>query len=284
MRRGVQKRPLCGGVQLSSSCPWSNHGARPLSKSIGSCGSLPPFQALPWRFGGSSADYKVASFQALSKAVFFPNWVARESAIGRSPLWFEGFGFYFSNWVEMREKARGHLRHKVWIRLHHWPILCWNEEDVKAAVYNFGELWEIDSISESLLDVSFFRARIRGQHVRYIPEAIHLMVEDRRFEIPVEVGSCEDANPILLGENIDERLGLVTVEAQDDFIRRTGFSSVPTFGDQGTSRPLGRVPYPPGGSMIRLFIGLSIYRSNVLVGNWNWSIAGADDLQRAFQI
>ncbi len=37
-------------------------------------------------FGGSYLDYKVASFQSSVRAVFFPSWASRESAIGRSPL------------------------------------------------------------------------------------------------------------------------------------------------------------------------------------------------------
>ncbi len=95
-------------------------------------------------FGGSAADYKVASFHSSSSAIFFPSWAIRESAIGRSPLGFEGIAFSFSDWVEAREEARGRLLHKAWIRLVNWPILCWNEGDVKAAVSSFGELWECD--------------------------------------------------------------------------------------------------------------------------------------------
>nr|CAD1826001.1 unnamed protein product [Ananas comosus var. bracteatus] len=122
-------------------------------------------------------------------------------------------------------KERGHLRHKAWIRLHHWPILCWNEEDVKAAVSGFGELWDIDPLSENQADVSFFRARIRCQHVQVIPEAICLMVEDRRFRIVVEVESWEETNPILLREGLDRRLGLDSWEAQEAFIRQSGSNS-----------------------------------------------------------
>lgn len=192
-------------------------------------------RGLAARFGGFSSDYTVASFKPLSMAVFFPNWVARESAIGRSPLRFNGICFHFSNLVEVGEKDRGHLCHKAWIRLHHWPILCWNEEDVKAAVCNFGELWEIDAISERRLDVSFFRVRIRCPSVRNIPEAIHLMVEDRRFLVPIEIESSEVTNPILLDEDLDGRLGLDTTEAQERFIRQTGFSSIPAFGNRGFS-------------------------------------------------
>nr|CAD1831266.1 unnamed protein product [Ananas comosus var. bracteatus] len=167
-------------------------------------------QGLASRFGGSAQDYKVADFRGSSMAIFFPNWVVRESAIGRSPLRFGNAVFRFSNWSETGELARGHLHHMVWIRLCHWPILCWSSEDVKAAISGFGELWE-----------SFF----------------FLTVEDRRFRIPIEVDSWEETPPILLGEDLDARLGLDTAEAQDRFIRLTGFSSVPPMGDQGENRP-----------------------------------------------
>nr|CAD1834397.1 unnamed protein product [Ananas comosus var. bracteatus] len=111
-------------------------------------------RGLAARFGGESRDYGVADFRQSSLAVFFLNWVARESAIGRSPFRFEALDFFFSKWQESGELERGHLRHKAWIRLHHWPILCWNEEDVKAAVSDFGELWDIDPLSESQADLN----------------------------------------------------------------------------------------------------------------------------------
>nr|CAD1820598.1 unnamed protein product [Ananas comosus var. bracteatus] len=144
------------------------------------------------------------------------------------PLRFEGSLFHFSNWKEVGELERGHLHHKAWIRLLHWPILCWNEEDVKAAVSGFGELWEVDPLSERRDDVSFFRARIRCQSVHRIPEILTLMVEDKRFQIPVVIESWEDANPILLGEGLDEHLGIETMDAQEAFIRQTGFQSIPS--------------------------------------------------------
>nr|CAD1838373.1 unnamed protein product [Ananas comosus var. bracteatus] len=112
---------------------------------------------------------------------------------------FDGFSFRFSNWVETRENERGHLLHKVWIKLHHWPILCWNVEDVKAAVSSFGALWDVDTRSESCLD---------------------------------------EANPILLGEDLDSRLGLDSRAAQEAFLRLTGFTSVPpASSERGRSRP-----------------------------------------------
>ncbi len=183
-------------------------------------------------FGGAASDYPVASFQDATWAVFFPSWVSRESAIGRSPLRFEGTNFHFSNWVKSGEGPRGHLLHKVWIRLVQWPILCWNEEDLKAAISNFGELWEVDPISSDHLDVSFFRVNVRCRDVRDIPEVLNLMVEDRCFCVPIEIESWVEAQPILLGESLDQRLGLDSLESQDRFIRQTGFSSVPAAGAQ----------------------------------------------------
>nr|CAD1842482.1 unnamed protein product [Ananas comosus var. bracteatus] len=37
----------------------------------------------------------------------------------------------------------------------------------------------------------------------------------------------EEANPFILGEDLDQRLGLDSREAQDDFITQTGFTSIP---------------------------------------------------------
>lgn len=165
-------------------------------------------------------------------AVCFPNWVVWEKAIGRSLFRFEGIDFIFSNWSEMEELKRGHLLHKAWIRMHHWPILCWNEEDVKVAVSGFGELWDIDPLSDKRVDVSFFRVYIRCQNVQNILELINLLVEDRRFWIPVEIESWEEANPIVLGEDLDRRLGLDSMEAQESFLRQTGFNSIPAMQNQ----------------------------------------------------
>nr|CAD1817044.1 unnamed protein product [Ananas comosus var. bracteatus] len=120
------------------------------------------------------------------------------------------------------------------IRLLNWSILCWNEEDVKAAVSGFGELWEVDGPSDRHTNVSFFRLMIRYQDVLLIPEAIDLMVEDRQFYVPIEIESFEEANPILLGKGLDEHLGLNTLEAQETFIRQTGFSSVPPYLNPGS--------------------------------------------------
>ncbi len=178
-------------------------------------------------FGGSPSDYKVASFRAASCAVFFPSWLSRESAIGRSPLRFEDTQFSLSDWVEVGELARGRLLHKAWIRLVNWPILCWNEADIKEVVSGFGELWETDARSCELRDVSHYKICIRCQNVNSIPEALNLTVEDRRFRIPILIDSWEETNPILLGENLDHRLGLDSMEEQEDFIRLTGFNSIP---------------------------------------------------------
>lgn len=105
--------------------------------------------------------------------------MTRESAIGRSPITFDNLNFHFYNWVEVGEQARGFLHHKAWIRLHQWPILCWNIKDVKAAVSGFGELWEVDEQSERHTEVSFYRLKVRCQNVQCIPESLDLMVEDR---------------------------------------------------------------------------------------------------------
>ncbi len=196
-------------------------------------------------FGGSSSDYRVASFRPATLAIFFPNWVARESAIGRSPLRFEDSSFTFSNWVEVREAPRGRLQHKAWIRLHNWPILCWNEEDVKAAIRGFRELWEVDPLSSEHLDVSYFRVNIRCLDISELPEILNLMVEDRRFRIPIEIEPWEEARPILLGEGLDHHLGMDTSESHESFLRQSRFRSVPTADQQ--SGHLGPRQHPPPG-------------------------------------
>lgn len=155
----------------------------------------------------------MANADSLFLAVFFPNWVVRKSAISRSPFIFDGSDFKLSNWTETTELDKGHLHHKVCVRLRYWPILCWNEENVKAVVSGFGELWDIDSLSERRGDVSSFRANIRCRDVSSIPEILNLMVEDERFRISIEIESWEDANPIMLGEGLDEHLGLEMTEA-----------------------------------------------------------------------
>nr|CAD1835985.1 unnamed protein product [Ananas comosus var. bracteatus] len=191
-------------------------------------------RGLTTRFGGTGREYLVANFRAFFIAVFCPNWVVRESAIGRSFFTLEDIVFKFSSWKETEELERGHLQHKAWIRLLHWPILSWNEEDVKAAISGFGKLWEVDPLSDMRVHhVSYFRVLIRCQNVRNIPEAINLMVEDRRFRVPIEIESWENEAPILLGEDLDRRLGLDWTTAQETFLRQTGFSSIPAMGNQG---------------------------------------------------
>nr|CAD1837588.1 unnamed protein product [Ananas comosus var. bracteatus] len=143
-------------------------------------------------------------------AIFFPNWVVRESAISRSPLRFENSIFRLCNWVE-------------------------NEEKVTAAISSFGELWDINPISDRRDDVSFHQARIRCPNVHQIPELLNLMVDDRRFRIPIEIESWEEARPILLDENIDRSLGLDTTEEQENFLRQIGFSSIPSFFPRGAA-------------------------------------------------
>ncbi len=41
------------------------------------------------------------------------------------------------------------------------------------------------------------------------------------------------ANPILLGEDVDNRLGLDSAEAQDGFIRSTGLAAIPSYRRSG---------------------------------------------------
>ncbi len=137
--------------------------------------------------------------------------------------------------------GRGHLRHKVWIRLHHWPLDCWNRDDVLAAVSSFGALWETDDACNMLREVSFYRANIRCNNFRDIPTSLLLRIDDRRFTILIEIESWEKANPILLDEVMDRRLGLDTVEDQNAFIRSTGFRAFPVTPDTGgsTSQPRG---------------------------------------------
>ncbi len=98
---------------------------------------------------------------------------------------------------------------------------------MKAAVAGFGELWEVDSASSGLQVVSFYRVQVRYQHFRVIPRSLSLMVEDRRFTVPIAIDSWEEACPILLREVTDRRLGLETEEEKDRFIRHSGFSCIP---------------------------------------------------------
>ncbi len=97
---------------------------------------------------------------------------------------------------------------------------------MKAVVSGFAELWEVDELSNGLAEVSYFRALVRCQDVHLIPEALSLMVEDRRFRIPIVVESWEIAKSIPLGEALDQHLGLSTREAQEEFIVKTRFSSI----------------------------------------------------------
>ncbi len=168
-------------------------------------------------FGGVPSDFKVANFSASSSAVFFPNWVVRESAIARSPLCFDGASVHFSNWVEPGEVERGQLRQKAWVRLIGWPIRCWGAAEVRAAVSSFGELWEIDEATSELRDVSCFRVLVHCGDVASIPSSISLWIEDRRYRVSVVVDSWEAADPILLREVEDRRLGLLSREDQDRF-------------------------------------------------------------------
>ncbi len=68
---------------------------------------------------------------------------------------------------------------------------------------------------------------VRCQHYKIIPKTLSLLVEDRSFTVPIEIDSWEEANPILLGEDTDRHLGLDTAEAQDHFIKYSGFRCIP---------------------------------------------------------
>ncbi len=226
------ERPRSGAAFLPSRATPA--GRPPLSGRVALVEAIPPLPAdvkgtisrgLAARFGGSVADYMVADFKGPRLAIFFPNWVERESAIGRSPLRLEGHSFRFSDWVESEETGRCHHLHKAWIKLHGWPIACWNSDDVTAAVSGFGAFWEDDDSNARLVDVGTYRVRIRCSHVRCIPETLLLSVDDRCFNIRVEIESWEEANPILLGEDLDSRLGLETAEDQEAFLRGSGFAN-----------------------------------------------------------
>ncbi len=130
--------------------------------------------------------------------------------------------------MERGEEKRSPLGQKAWIRLINWTIHCWSEAEVTTVVSGFGELWEVDEHSLGMEDVSASRVLIRCRDVNCIPEVLNLTVVDRRFRIPIVIESWEAAEPILLGEELDQRLGLTTAEAQNAFINLTGFSSVPT--------------------------------------------------------
>ncbi len=208
--------------------------------------SLPSKLAI--HFGGLASAYKVSSYPDTALAVFFPSWVVRETAVGHSPLWLDGISLRFSNWVEPAECARGHLHHKAWLRLVGWPLLCWSEGDVQAAVSCFGELCDVDEESTAMSGISSFRVQVRCSDVSAIPSALALWVEDRKFLIQVVVDSWEAAEPILLGEVTDRRLGPETLADQDKFLASLGPSAgsrrIP--GQPCPSRSSGRVP-PLGG-------------------------------------
>ncbi len=63
------------------------------------------------------------------------------------------------------------------------------------------------------------------------------MVDDHYFRVTIEVEEWVDAEPILLGEALDLRLGITSREAQNDFILRSGFSSIPVAALEGPPQP-----------------------------------------------
>ncbi len=65
-------------------------------------------------------------------------------------------------------------------------------------------------------------------------------MDDWRFRIQIVVDPWDEAVLIFLGENLDHHLGLDSTEAQEDFIRHSGFNSVPAVDPQLLPRaPLG---------------------------------------------
>ncbi len=182
--------------------------------------------------------------------------------------------FRFSNWVEAAEVGRGLSSHFVWLKLHGWPVLCWNTEDVRAAVSGFGALWEVDEASESRRDVSSYRVQVRCRDVRAILESLSLFVEDRRFIIRIEVVSSAVAPPILLGEATDRRLGLDSADAQAAFLKSSGVAGVPAGDGSRGGAPAGvigrsfserPVAAPEGGSFLNpwAFLPLPPYSGDV---------------------
>ncbi len=94
--------------------------------------------------------------------------------------------------------------------------------------------------------------------------SLSLMVEDRPFTVPIEIDSWEETCPILLGETSDRRLGMESAEAQDLFIRQTGFRCIPAAeGQSGSPVRCSRSPPDPcpvhrqemGGGDFRLDLG-----------------------------
>ncbi len=78
----------------------------------------------------------------------------------------------------------------------------------------------MDDACSALRDVSGFRILVRCANVDSIPSFLSLWVEDRRFRVSVVVESWVAADPILLGEATDQRLGLTSREDQDLFAAR----------------------------------------------------------------
>ncbi len=117
----------------------------------------------------------------------------------------------------------------------------------------FGELWEVDERTQSLRDVSHYRALVRCDDVSLVPSALSLWVEDRRYCIRVVIDSLEGAQPILLGEAEDQRLGLTSWEDQQRFAPNFSSSNRPArpysagvrSHDHGLGHPSPRDAPPP---------------------------------------
>ncbi len=112
----------------------------------------------------------------------------------------------------------------------------------------------MDDRSRELQDVSHYRVCVWCQDVSIIPEVLHLTVDDRRFRIQTMLDSWEEAVPIFLGENLDHHLGLDSAEAQDEFIRQTGFTDISAADKQ-------HLPGPARGSCLQA--GLEQHHSHL---------------------
>nr|CAD1839537.1 unnamed protein product [Ananas comosus var. bracteatus] len=206
------------------------------------------------RFWGSSRDYLVANFAAPYKAVFFPNWVARESAISRSPLSFENFQFKLANWTEAGELERGTLPKRPGSGYTIGLSSAGTRRMSKPQLVTLG----LDDglarrVSHRLVLVSLSLTRTSGLKGGKITQEVKRVKRARTgvvlgwvtpwevgasHRIPIEIESWEETNPIFLGEDLDERLGLVSTEAQERFIRLTGFASIPPRGSHEQFRSL----------------------------------------------
>nr|CAD1834468.1 unnamed protein product [Ananas comosus var. bracteatus] len=176
------------------------------------------------RFEGSSRDYKVASFRASAMAVFFPSWVSRESAIGHSP---SGLRVLFSIFPTRRKW--GNLRGDIFTTKRGSDSYTGRS---CAGTRKTSKLQSLGSASSG----------------RWILSAKGGMTSPSS---ELGFGAKEDANPILLGEGLDEHLGIETMDTQEAFIRQTGFQSIPSSRPRERPRESFRNPLPRDYSGVR---------------------------------